>query len=91
MDQNIIVLIIKFNGYPDLVALSGCHGNQVKFIWLPWQPDNEVYRKLQVQNFHIQKIPNFVTIKIQLKFLHLRVIYEVYGLFKFNSWKTFFS
>ena len=31
MDQNIIGLVLKTSGYPDQVALSGCHGNQVKF------------------------------------------------------------
>ena len=47
MDQN-IGLVLKTSGYPDQVALSGCHGNQSK-----------------LQNFHIQKIPNFAIIKIQ--------------------------
>ena len=74
MDQNIIGLVLKTSGHPDQVALSGCHGNQVSF-------------KIAI----CKKIPNFAIIKIQsklqLKFLHLRVIYEVYGLF--NSWTPF--
>ena len=31
MDQNIIGLVLKTSGYPDQVALSDCHGNQVNF------------------------------------------------------------
>ena len=31
MDQNIIGLVFKTSGYPDQVALSGGHGNQVNF------------------------------------------------------------
>ena len=76
MDQNIIYLVLKSSGYPDQVALSGCHGNQVNF-------------KISIS----KKNPSFAKIKIQstlqLTFLHLRVIHEVYGLF--NSWKPFFS
>ena len=76
MDQNIIGLVLKTSVYPDQVALSGCHGNKVNF-------------KTSIS----KKIPNFAIIKIQstlqLKFLRLRVIYEVYGLL--NSWKAFYS
>ena len=73
MDQNIIGLVLKTIGYPDQVTLSACHDNQVNL------------------KISISKNPNFAIIKIQstlqLEFLHLRVIYEVYGLF--NSWKSF--
>ena len=31
MDQNVICLVLKTSGYPDQVAVSGCHGNQVNF------------------------------------------------------------
>ena len=29
MDQNIIGVVLKTSGYPDQVAASVCHGNQV--------------------------------------------------------------
>ena len=70
MDQNIIGLVLKTSGYPDQVALSGYHGNQVNF-------------KISISKKFLIKIQS----TLQLKFLHLLVIYEIYGLFK--SWKPF--
>ena len=35
MDQNIIGLVFKTGGYPEPVTVSGCQGNQVKFLISP--------------------------------------------------------
>ena len=65
MDQNVVGLVLKTSGYPDQVALSGYHGNQVNF-------------KILNQNFHIQKIPNFAIIKIQSTFQLNFCTYELF-------------
>ena len=72
MDQNIMGLVLKTSGYPDQVALSGCHGNQVNF-------------KISISKKFLISPPS--KNGLQTNFLHLRVsyghIYEAYG--HFNS------
>ena len=60
MDQNIIGLVLKTSGYPDQIAVSGCHGNQVNF---------KISVSKKIPNFTIIKKST-----LQLKFLQLRVM-----------------
>ena len=80
MDQNIIGLVLKTNGYPEPVTVSGCRGNQEKF-------------KIFISKKFLISPPSKNA--LQIKFLHLLIsyvhiyvhIYEAYG--HFNSWKPF--
>ena len=53
--QNIRGLVLKTSGYPDQVAVSGCHGNQVNFII-------SISKKLLIS--HIIKKTVYITVKI---------------------------